>query len=95
MAVGTLLEMAVDHQGATDHQEEAVHKEDLQIILQENREIPPERHAYRRTMVVETAVVVMVVAVVVATQVEEATTAAMTAATRPTDLLDHRPRVRR
>ena len=46
-AVGNLLKVAVGHQ--EDHQEEADHKEDHQIILQENREIPPDQTANHQT----------------------------------------------
>ena len=90
-AVGNLLKVAVGHQ--EDHQEEADHKEDHQIILQENREIPPDHTANHQTMVV--MVMVAVVAEAVVTQVEETVMAATTAATQHMVLLDPKPQVKR
>ena len=95
MAVGNLLKVAVGHQGVMDRQEEADHKGDHQIILQENREIPPDHHADHETTVVTMMVAVVVVAEAVAIQMEEAVMAATTAATQHMVLLDLRPQVRR
>ena len=92
MAVGNLLKVAVGHQ--EDHQEEADHKEDFQIILQENREIPPDHPANHETTVV-TVMVAVVVAEAVTMKMEEAAMTATTAAMPHMVLLDLRPQVRR